>query len=396
MSTPSTLHGLFSSLQTLQHQQLATPPECPRRASVALIVRIRPSYQHWPADEQRHHPDLDDFFAQDWVQHGDPEVLFIKRAARKGDRWTSHIALPGGKRDPEDADDQAVAIRETSEEVGLDLAHSAIKCGQLPQRIVTAHWGKKPLLVLCPYIFLLTTHTVAPLRLQPTEVASTHWVPLRCLQSPFTRTAAFEDASSRLANQETGVKKWMLKILLGKMMFTAIHLRPTESLYSPESPGHRRSELSPLGPQDQSVLDRLKTGVTRVFSSAVFPPLPPAPRADQPLLLWGLTLGVVSDFLDLLPPHNAMTLWSYPTFTSPDVRLAVWLMSYGFRGRKRMELQSESCASISAPLAHHDPKAPTETPDRPDEAGLHGLGTGRSLDIGPRDRQAAVATMLDE
>jgi 8-oxo-dGTP pyrophosphatase MutT (NUDIX family) len=79
------------------------------------------------------------------VQRGDPEVVFIKRAAREGDRWTSHVALPGGKRDPEDEDDKATAVRETSEEIGLDLnGRDAMFVGNLPERVVSTSWGKVP------------------------------------------------------------------------------------------------------------------------------------------------------------------------------------------------------------------------------------------------------------
>jgi len=91
---------------------------------------------------------LSKFFAQPWVQAGDPEVVFIKRAARVGDMWTSHVALPGGKRDPEDADDGVTAIRETIEEIGLDLTdESVVSIGNLPERVVKTSWGKVPFVV---------------------------------------------------------------------------------------------------------------------------------------------------------------------------------------------------------------------------------------------------------
>lgn len=79
------------------------------------------------------------------MQHGEPEALFIKRAARKGDRWSAHVALPGGKRDIEDEDDRATAVREVREEVGLHLGNGdVVSVGNLPERVVSTAWGKVP------------------------------------------------------------------------------------------------------------------------------------------------------------------------------------------------------------------------------------------------------------
>lgn len=402
----SQTHTLLRHLSASPYPDLESPEATKRRASVAFIIRIKPSYSHWPTSSEKIH-DLDTFYAQDWVQHGDPEVLFIKRASRKGDRWTSHVALPGGKRDPEDADDQAAAIRESWEEVGLDVQAHAISCGNLPQRLVTTHWGKKPLMVLCPYVFLLTTPHIPPLRLQPTEVAATHWVPLRSLQSPAQRTVAFEDVSSRLANQETGVKKWMLSLILGKMMFAAINLLPTESLHSAETPAPDTGVQLQDNRHIQEPFPFSILGLRNLLSQLTNP-YPNPPKQDSPLLLWGLTLGVISDFLDLIPPHNALELWTYPTFSPLDVRFIVWLMTYRFKQRKRAELQAgtavPSCSSststtgtnTSVPTTQeagtarmnlHRPSFGGVTESlansavfvpRPDETGLHGLGTGSS------------------
>lgn len=139
----SSLHATLQDLSVRQYTTVAGPEGLKKRASVALIVRLQPRYSHWPPAAAPVAHDLDSFFTQEWVQHGDPEVLFIKRAARQGDRWTSHVALPGGRRDPEDADDEAAAVREAWEEVGIDLSgDNAIAIGNLPQRVVTTNWGK--------------------------------------------------------------------------------------------------------------------------------------------------------------------------------------------------------------------------------------------------------------
>jgi 8-oxo-dGTP pyrophosphatase MutT (NUDIX family) len=148
---PDDLLKVFLDLQSHPYPHVPNPPSVKKRASVALVLRVRPHFNHWP--EQRglnnsSHPKprtLQEFFSQSWVKHGDPEALFIKRAARAGDRWTSHVALPGGRRDPEDEDDKAAAIRETSEEVGLDVTtEDCLYVSNLPERIVTTSWGKVP------------------------------------------------------------------------------------------------------------------------------------------------------------------------------------------------------------------------------------------------------------
>lgn len=387
-------HDVLSDLLRSPFPILPSPEDAKRRASVAFIIRVKPAYAHWPTTKEPA-KDLETFFAQDWVRHGDPEILFIKRASRKGDRWTSHIALPGGKRDPEDADDKAAAIREAWEEVGLDLSQYAVEAGNLPQRLVTTHWGKKPLMVLCPYVFLLTTHDVPPLRLQPTEVASTHWVPLRSLQAESQRTVAFEDVSSRLANQETGVRKWMLSMLLGKMIFAAIELLPSESLYSVETPAPDAIQLQDNRMARATWSTSVSSLVSRLYRADIFGQFPAKPKEAQ-LLLWGLTLGVVSDFLDLVPPHNALTLWTYPTFTPLDVRFVIWLLTYRFKERKRIELQSGSSifhkpafGGVSESLA-----SSAVLVERPNETGFHGLGTGSVLGL-RASKKAAVATMLE-
>lgn len=148
------LQKALNELPQNPYPTLPNPPECKKRASVALVLRVRRSFHHRAPEAEaeagaeageKEEGVMERFFQQDWVRHGDPEAVFIKRAARDGDRWTSHVALPGGKRDAEDADDQAVAVRETAEEIGLDLTSPhALFVGHLPERVVSTSWGKVP------------------------------------------------------------------------------------------------------------------------------------------------------------------------------------------------------------------------------------------------------------
>lgn len=94
---------------------------------------------------------LRDFFAQSWTC--DPstiaEVLFIKRVTRSGDRWSGDVALPGGKAEPEDESGRYTAMRETWEEVGIDLADKQWVCvGGLDEREITTSLGKRLLMIL--------------------------------------------------------------------------------------------------------------------------------------------------------------------------------------------------------------------------------------------------------
>ncbi|RAK72910.1 NUDIX hydrolase [Aspergillus fijiensis CBS 313.89] len=381
------LHDVLSGLHQRPYPHVPNPPNCKKRASVALILRVRPTYEHWPEStstssgetdnsasvQQR----LDTFFSQSWVRYGQPEALFIKRASRVGDRWTGHVALPGGKRDPEDPDDKAAAVREASEEIGLDLTtEDCVYIGNLPERVVTTSLGTIPLMVLCPYVFLLTCSDSPTLKLQPTEVASTHWVPLKALLSASLRTVEHVDMTQRLANMGGIMARVASRSLMGYMQFPAIRLAPTESLQSNTTPG-----LTPKDEQRQSLFRRL-TSWGRSSS------------ADQdigisrPLLLWGLTLGIMADFLDLLPPHTAVKLWHYPNFTAPDLRLLINLLTYRLRKRNRRLVESGArpnntavdAQTAAVPVKEIDCNGSSSQ----NNIGIEGLGVGQYY--GPCDK----------
>ncbi|KAI9727038.1 MAG: hypothetical protein M1834_008564 [Cirrosporium novae-zelandiae] len=322
-------HALLE-LTAHPYPHVPNPPNYPKRASVALIIRIRPTSQQLcqQLEEdvlQSTADNLRAFFAQPWIKRGTPEILFIRRATRTGDRWTGHVALPGGKRDPEDRDDAAVAVRETWEEIGLDLKSSSVlHAGNLPERVVATSWGKRPLMVLCPFVYLLADPRGPLLQLQATEVESVHWVPLQALLSPSSRTYEYCDVSNRLSRQGGPIIRTFLRAMLGQMMFAAIQLVPTESFYS--------SPIASISPYLQTTLE--SQSLVSMVRSWLFLARWRNPKPEKPLLLWGLTHGIVLDFFQQLPSQEAIDFWSYPTFTAFDVRWIIHLMTHSFRQEK--------------------------------------------------------------
>ena len=110
------------------------------------------------------------------LRHGDSqgEILIIKRAEHPSDPWSGHLALPGGRAESDDVDLRAVAVRETLEEVGIDLAAGGEWIGRLDQL--------QPVTRRLPLIAVMPLVAIAPPDVSPSpnlrEVEDAFWMPL--------------------------------------------------------------------------------------------------------------------------------------------------------------------------------------------------------------------------
>jgi len=111
-------------------------------------------------------------------ESGAAEVLLIRRSEDERDPWSGHMALPGGHADPGDVDLLHTALREVTEEIGIDLVRDATLLGRLPGTGAVAR-GRHLDFTIFPLVFALERH-VAP-ALNPLEVKEIVWANLQQL-----------------------------------------------------------------------------------------------------------------------------------------------------------------------------------------------------------------------
>jgi hypothetical protein len=164
-------------------------------------------------------------------------------------------------------------MRQTWEEIGIDLAESQYTCiGQLDDREITTSLGKRLLMVLSPFVFLQLTPDAPPA--DPVSTTTLHWTPLASLVSPFTPpkwSSVTVDAASRIAPKHSTALRLIVRLLIGSMQFPAILLDP-----------------SPADPKSVKKLEVPEKGNS------------PSHQPTQNLKLWGLSLGMVLDLMSYM------------------------------------------------------------------------------------------------
>ncbi len=134
------------------------------------------------------------------VREGGLTVLLTQRADHLSDH-AGQISFPGGRREPEDADAAATALREAREEVGLGAEHCEV-IGAMPDYLTGTGFRVTPVVALVYPPFTLQADT--------SEVADIFEVPLAWLMNP--------------ANHEVRVFRWEG----GERRFFAMPYTPSE------------------------------------------------------------------------------------------------------------------------------------------------------------------------
>lgn len=127
---------------------------------------------------------------------GELEMLLIKRAEFEGDPWSGHVALPGGRREPGDANLEQTAVRETWEETAIDVARDGTVLGALDE--ISPRTPTVRRVIVRPYVCVVVPDVDI---VTSPEVAAAFWVPLPSLR----RTAAWIEADVTTHGQQLRV-----------------------------------------------------------------------------------------------------------------------------------------------------------------------------------------------
>lgn len=104
------------------------------------------------------------------------DMLFIKRPDHPNDTFSGHIAFPGGKMSNEDSDLLETAIRETREEVGIDIRESGRIIGKLDDTKPSNR--RADFIIVTPYVSMLTQEV----EIVPNEEVDEYmWIPVEHL-----------------------------------------------------------------------------------------------------------------------------------------------------------------------------------------------------------------------
>ena len=171
-----------------------------------------------------------------------PEFLLMQRAIHKNDPWSGQMAFPGGKFEPQDKSYKYTAIRETFEEVGLDLNENDF-IGQIDDVLGLKANGDISVHVAC-FVFKLDREVTLSAN---HEVADMLWLPLAYLENPNNSYDFYHphDQSLKmpaiLINAQKNQILWGLSLRMLKILYSILE-RPMNALSAQEKQAFKQIE----------------------------------------------------------------------------------------------------------------------------------------------------------
>lgn len=217
---------------------------------------------------------------------------------RDGDPWSGHIGFPGGRRESDDADDLSCAIRETREELGINLDNSEYYelLGRLDDATIPVTRAGRKRGVLSAFVFLekppvadghdIPVDGAPELVLDPAEVAAVLWVPVSSLfaDSPARVEHVFDVKPQHLGAVRV-LPPVVLRLLgMHRALYTAVDVfgASTEIIDTEDIGSERTADVADGNGLSESA------GIGKVIPAGKTP------------VLWGLSMRAVSDMVSIL------------------------------------------------------------------------------------------------
>ncbi|KAF9144601.1 hypothetical protein BG015_000063 [Linnemannia schmuckeri] len=258
-----------------------------RRASVAIIIRVRPDHHRYSQ------------YSSTRQQQQDQKTSSGSNTGQQGQQQGQLRPIQAIE-NPESLDeffDQDWVRTGVPEEIGLDLSDlTQFRClGALDDRELWTSFGRVFLMVLSPFVYIQLSPSTPPLKPQPDEVASVHWQPLSLFLDRLEKpqwTPMTINLSSKLTPR---LSRTFLRGLFGTMSLHSVEMpyRPEFVLRTTSSSAPSRLQQS-TGDLSSSTLS---SGATT--TKVVIDYEPEWDPEHKPLKLWGLTLQMMADLLEL-------------------------------------------------------------------------------------------------
>lgn len=236
----------------LEKSKVVAPRENDTLASVAMILRPKPGVK-----------------CEDVINFQDCSMFFILRAIHENDRWSGHVAFPGGKQEPNETAYEACR-REVHEEIGIDVEAYFDCLGAINDRIVKL---ENRFIVRC-FVFMQKSN-ISEIKFNPSkyELQACGWCNIDDLCNRDNLNLREVDITLWLQATEGPIMKLGRTLLkFNKIIFSEIRL-PIKEI-----------QLAEDDCDEEVVLDRFR--------------------------LWGLTLGLIHELLSVQTKYLRRPLYA--------------------------------------------------------------------------------------
>ncbi len=140
------------------------------------------------------------------------QLLFLKRADIRDDRWSGRIAFPGGFRDVDDRSDMDALVREVHDEIGFPLrSPDFILLGKMNDYGLKSRVLSRAGIVQSRYVFLFVGELTPSVRINQHHIEAMQWVSLNQIRLTFIDKKAVMHVANKFMHASTADQRLYLR-----------------------------------------------------------------------------------------------------------------------------------------------------------------------------------------